>query len=119
MIEAGLALVACSLPSLRALVSDQGLQTAINSFRSILSLNSGINRSSNLNKNSSLTPTGSGASERPYSKMDPDTADLTPLRGGYVMEMDNDISFVESTAKRHDPGSIRVQKDVTMRDNVA
>ncbi|KAF7879466.1 hypothetical protein EAF04_000662 [Stromatinia cepivora] len=90
-IEAGLALVACCLPTLKPLVSPQGIASVVASLRSVISLQSlqsgtgGSNRSRK--SRDSRNPTTKGANA--YKNID--ESSNTELRGGHnaIMEMDN------------------------------
>jgi len=114
MIEAGLALIACSLPSLKVLVSAQGLQSAINSVRSVVSLQSYNNGTTEGSKVS----LGSKSARKNYNNLKPGGTDQVPLRGDNVMEMNSHIGYFEAPNQNHEPGSIMVQRDVSVHDTV-
>ncbi|KAH8663036.1 hypothetical protein BGZ60DRAFT_454850 [Tricladium varicosporioides] len=113
MIEAGLALIACSLPMLKPLISEHGIQSAVNSVRSAISLHS-ITRSNG----SAGSKGGSKASKASnnYSKLEPGATDMAPLRGDRAVE--GTSSATPSSYHLDEPkpiveaGKIRIQRDV-------
>ncbi|CAG8972832.1 hypothetical protein HYALB_00001251 [Hymenoscyphus albidus] len=108
MIEAGLALIACSLPSLKPLVPEVGLQSAINSVRSALSLNS-MGGGSSGSKNSR----GSRNSRtNTYGRLGDRNQDGVPLRSDEIMEMHATASHVTPPKRAFVSEGIRVQRDV-------
>ncbi|CAG8950862.1 hypothetical protein HYFRA_00003079 [Hymenoscyphus fraxineus] len=115
MIEAGLALIACSLPSLKPLVSEVGLQSAINSVRSALSLNS-MGGGSSGSKNSR----GSRNSRtNTYGRLEDRNQDGVPLRSDEIMEMHATASHVTPPKRAFVSEGIRVQRDVDITGSQA
>jgi hypothetical protein len=109
MIEAGLAMIACCLPTLKPLISEHGIQSAIASVRSAISLHSLGNRSM---ESTSLKNSSSSKKASSYGKIEDGMVDQGPLRGDTVMEMNASVTHDNITKSEIEPGRITVKRDV-------
>lgn len=107
MLEAGLALIACCLPTLKSLITKQGLQSAVNSVRSAVSLHSINPASSHGSTGSRNIKAGNG-----YAMFEHGASDTGPLRPDDTIEMTNNTTTGEELDPTPEPGQIRVRKDI-------
>ncbi|TVY58429.1 hypothetical protein LSUE1_G008188, partial [Lachnellula suecica] len=110
-IEAGLALIASCLPTLKPLLSEQGIKSAINSVRSAISLDSIHN---GLSANTS--PKSYEASA--YDKLEPGSTEPTPLRGDTVMELKSSATHMSEPERVLEMGRVRARREVSMREDI-
>ncbi|KUJ09335.1 uncharacterized protein LY89DRAFT_690381 [Mollisia scopiformis] len=115
MIEAGLALIACNLPSLKPLFTADGIQSVLNSVRSRVSFHSSNSSNAPKSSKSSQTSESSGGLQNPFHKAEEGRLSVTPFRGD-VSETESHIVYVKGLETEHQQNSITVQRDVSVED---
>jgi hypothetical protein len=119
MVEAGHALIACCLPSLKSLVSERGIQSAINSVRSAISLHSLPNRSGESKNSNESNNSRISKKTNSYGKIEDSTLDQAPLRGDNIMEMSASATHDHDSKGEILPGQVRVQREVNVLETAA
>ena len=109
--EAGLALIASCLPTLNVLANQRALQSAIDSVRSAISLQS-IRLRGSPASHSSGRRGSSGTVQGQYNKLDGPGAYPLLLRRDAMAEITNDVqSEIKEPSLTLSPGTIRVQRE--------
>jgi hypothetical protein len=116
MIKAGLALIAYCLPTLKPLISEQGIQSAINSARSAISLHTLSNHSARSNYSNGTGNSRSAKKTNSYGKIEDGRLNQAPLRTDTMMGMDTNATHDDNDKPAMLPGQITVKRDVEVSE---